>query len=78
MFEIKIDDLQGPQIAQLLQQHLVEMRATSPPESKHALDLVALGQSNMQFWTVGDGSNLAGCGALLCLDGLHGVFCSCA
>ena len=39
LFEIKLDDLLGQEIVLLLEEHLDDMRATSPPESIHALDL---------------------------------------
>lgn len=39
---IVVDDLAGPEVAALLAEHLDDMRAASPPESKHALDLEAL------------------------------------
>jgi putative acetyltransferase len=32
------DDLSGPGIVRLLEEHLRDMRATSPPESVHALE----------------------------------------
>ena len=41
-FLIRVDDLTGPEIARLLEDHLADMNATSPPESKHALDLEGL------------------------------------
>ncbi|WP_413698684.1 GNAT family N-acetyltransferase [Psychromonas sp. KJ10-10] len=63
MFQIKLDDLSGPEIFQLLQQHLEDMQATSPPESKHALDLEGLKDSSVKFWTIWQGNVLAGCGA---------------
>ncbi len=69
---IRLDDLRGPEIAALLQEHLRDMHATSPPGSVHALDLDALRQPDISFWTVWDGSNLAGCGALRQLDAHHG------
>lgn len=47
------------------------MRATSPPESVHALNLDGLRQPNIRFWTLWDGRNLAGCGALKWLDAEH-------
>lgn len=68
---IKIDDLNGPEIAALLQEHLNDMYATSPPESVHALDLTALKQPDITFWTLWDGDNLAGCGALKQLSQHH-------
>ncbi|MFB2775715.1 GNAT family N-acetyltransferase [Shewanella xiamenensis] len=69
--KIILDDLKGPEIAALLTEHLEDMRATSPPESVHALDLDGLRQPNIRFWTLWDGRNLAGCGALKWLDSEH-------
>lgn len=69
--KIILDDLKGPEIAALLTEHLEDMRATSPPESVHALDLDGLRQPNIRFWTLWDGRNLAGCGALKWLDAEH-------
>jgi len=69
--KITLDDLKGPEIAALLTEHLEDMRATSPPESVHALDLDDLRQPNIRFWTLWDGRNLAGCGALKWLDAEH-------
>ena len=62
------DDLSGPRIAALLQEHLDEMRAITPPESTHALDLDALRRPEVTFWSVYDGPDLVGCGALRELD----------
>jgi putative acetyltransferase len=70
--EIKIDNLKGPEIAALLQEHLRSTRSVSPPESTHALDLDELCQPDITFWSVWDGENLAGCGALRELDPMHG------
>ncbi|MFB2687091.1 GNAT family N-acetyltransferase [Shewanella mangrovisoli] len=69
--KIILDDLKGPEITALLTEHLEDMRATSPPESVHALDLDGLRQPNIRFWTLWDGRNLAGCGALKWLDAEH-------
>ena len=70
--DIRIDDLTGPEVAELLEQHISDMRAISPPESKHALDLEGLRRPEITFWTVWDGTSLAGCGALKELDASHG------
>jgi putative acetyltransferase len=70
--DIRIDYLQGAQIAALLQAHLDAMRQHSPPESVHALDLNALRQPGITFWTAWDGSDLMGCGALKSLTADHG------
>ena len=65
---IKIDDLRGPEVAALLTEHLQDMAAASPPESRHALNLDGLRQPDMTFWSVWDGADLVGCGALKALD----------
>ncbi len=69
---IIVDDLSGPEIAGLLEEHLADMRRVSPPESVHALDLDGLRKPEVTFWTVWDGGTLAGCGALKELDPRHG------
>lgn len=69
---IKVDDLRGSDIAELLNEHLEDMNAVSPPESKHALDLEGLRQPDITFWTVWEGEQLAGCGALRELSARHG------
>lgn len=68
---IKVDDLRSPEVAQLLEEHLQDMYAVSPPESVHALDLAKLRQSEITFWSVWDGEQLAGCGAIKELDAQH-------
>lgn len=65
------DDLKGPQIKALLQEHLDDMYATSPAESVHALDIDALRHSNVEFWTAWNGESLLGCIALKALDAGH-------
>ncbi|MES2461670.1 MAG: GNAT family N-acetyltransferase [Armatimonadota bacterium] len=69
---IKIDDLNGPEIKRLLQEHLQEMALLSPPESVHALDISALRGPEITFWTVWEGDELLGCAALKELDTRHG------
>ena len=69
---IEIDDLAGEEIAAFLAAHLADMRATSPPESKHALDLDGLRKPDVTFWTLRDGGTIVGCGALKALDPSHG------
>ena len=71
-YTIKLDDLSGPEIAALLQEHLDDMHVHSPPESVHALDLEKLKRPEITFWTVWSGEKLAGCGALKELDPTHG------
>lgn len=70
--DIKIDDLSGPEIYELLQEHLQSMARHSPPESVHALDIEALRKPEITFWTVWENGELLGCGALKELDPQHG------
>ena len=48
---IRLDDLRDPRIEQFMEEHLRDMRATSPPESVHALDMARLRQPEIRFWT---------------------------
>ena len=70
--DIRLDDLSGPGIAQLLHEHLQSMHLLSPPESVHALDLEGLRQPEITFWSAWRESELLGCGALKELDLRHG------
>ena len=65
---IKTDDLHGAEIYALLQEHLRNMALHSPPESVHAMDIDALRQPAITFWTVWDNTELLGCGALKLLN----------
>ena len=59
---IEIDDLSRPAIHALLEEHLQSMRALSPPESVHALDLERLRAPEITFWSAWDGPVLLGVG----------------
>ena len=48
------------------------MALHSPPESIHALDIEALRQSEITFWTAWESGELLGCGALKELNPQHG------
>ena len=69
---IELDDLSGPQIQALLREHLQNMYAVTPAASVHALDLERLRSPQITFWTIWEGEELLGCGALRELDPLHG------
>lgn len=69
---IQRDDLTGPEIAALLQEHLNDMNAVSPPESKHALDLTGLKAKDISFWTLWQQHQLAGCVAMKQLNARQG------
>jgi len=72
---IRLDDLRDPRIAAFLEEHLVDMRRVSPPESVHALDLDALRRPGIRFWSAWidgpAGESLAASAALKQLDGAH-------
>ncbi|MGF7047322.1 putative acetyltransferase [Paenibacillus sp. DS2015] len=70
--DIKIDDLNGSEVAELLGEHLQSMALHSPPESIHALNLEELKKPEITFWSVWEQDQLIGCGALKELDGQHG------
>jgi putative acetyltransferase len=67
-----LDDLARPAVRALIDEHLGDMRATSPPESIHALDHDQLRAEHVTFWTAWDEDGLLGCGALKQLDAEHG------
>src|SRR5690606_22727370 len=56
----------------LLDDHLADMYATSPPESVHALDVSGLQHPDVTFWALAEGEQLLGCVALKQLDPRHG------
>src|SRR5262245_54324255 len=70
--EIRLDDLAGREIRALLAEHLEHMHQLSPPESVHALDVAALRQAEVTFWTAWSEGELLGCGALKELSPRHG------
>ncbi|MEO8143786.1 MAG: GNAT family N-acetyltransferase [Betaproteobacteria bacterium] len=71
LLEIRVDDLRGPEIAQLLQEHLRGMAQHSPADSMHALDIEGLRRPEVTFWSAWHGPELVGCGALKELDAGH-------
>src|ERR1700723_622308 len=70
--KILLDDLSGPEIASFLHEHIEEMKAVTPPGSKHALDLDGLRSPSVRFWTVVGNGRIVGCGAIKRLDDHHG------
>ena len=69
--KIEVDDLSRAAIHALLNEHLQDMYALSPPESVHALDLEKLRQPGITFWSAWEGAELVGCCALKELDRTH-------
>ena len=70
--EIRIDDLSGSEIQELLDEHLANMRSISPPESTHALPIEGLRKPDVTFWTAWENGELLGCAALKELEAEHG------
>ena len=67
--DIRPDDLTGPQVLTLLDEHLQQMASQSPPESVHALDVAGLKEPGIKFWAAWTKTNdLAGVAALKLLD----------
>ncbi len=70
--QIRQDDLTGRKVAELLKEHLENMKKITSPESIHALDLKALRSPDITFWTAWEDDELLGCGALRELDANSG------
>lgn len=70
--EIRIDGLRGPEIVELLTEHLRSLAEVTPPESRHALNLDELRKPDITFWSVWQGQAVVGCGALKELTPEHG------
>ena len=68
----RIDDLSGEPTRGLIARHLAGMRAITPPGSVHALDVDALREPGVTFWSVWVENEIAGCGALKQLDARRG------
>jgi len=69
--EIRIDDLKGPEVALLLQEHHEDMLEHTPAESVHALDLTGLQAPEVTFWSAWIDDELAGCGAIKIIAAGH-------
>ena len=70
--EIRIDDLTGTEIFELLHEHRQSMFLHSPPESVHALDVEEMRKPENTFWSAWEDGELVGCGGLKELDEQHG------
>ncbi len=62
--EILLDDLTDAPVKELLAYHLSGMRGNSPPDGVYALDLTALGSTDVALWSAWEGDILLGVGAL--------------
>ncbi len=70
--KIRTGGLDRPEVVQLLHEHLQSTALLFPPESDHTLDVDALRKPDITFWSVWEGSELMGCGAIKELDPQHG------
>lgn len=70
--KIIIDDLNGPEIAALLQAHLELTRSLSPACSVHALDIDALRKPSITLWSGWQDGEILGCVALSQMDDTQG------
>ena len=74
MFKIIEGNFNNPEVNELLKKHFIELRAASPEESTHVLDIPGLKAPSIKFWSLWDDNKLLGCGALKFLDKEHGEF----
>lgn len=61
---IALDPVNSVDVIALLEEHLADMYATSPPESVHALDVTKLQAADIHFWAARQDGVLLGCVAL--------------
>lgn len=67
-FDIRPGDFADPRVRALLEHHYAENRAVSPPESCHVLDYSAMQVPEIRFFTLWEGEDLLGMGALKQID----------
>ncbi len=77
-FEIRPGDFADPRVIALLEHHYAENRAVSPPESCHVLDYSAMQVPEITFFTLWEGEELLGMGALKQMDAEEGEVKPCA
>jgi putative acetyltransferase len=61
---IELDDVTRAQVLALLDEHMRNMHELSPPEQVFAFDASRLRAPDVTVWTIWDGDQLLGCGAL--------------
>ena len=62
------------EVHELLIKHFIELRSVSPEGSAHVLDIAGLKDPSIKFWSLWEGNDLMGSGALKFLDKDHGEF----
>lgn len=68
---IKLDELNDGAVVELLEQHLIDMYAISPPESVHALNIDELNQPALTFYSCWQQESILGCAAIKELTPTH-------
>ena len=68
---VAVDDPDAPDVRALLERHLAFARRNSPPEDVHALDTTGLRAEGVTFFSIREGGELLGVGALKRLDDGH-------
>jgi len=72
MMRIVEGDFSNPRVIALIETHLSTARAQTAPGSAHALDLSGLQSDDVTFWTIWEGEDLLGIGALKRISPDHG------
>lgn len=67
-FELRLDSPQTPHALEVLEAHLAHAFGSSPPESVFALDHKGLAEPAIEFWTIWQGGECVGCGAIRQID----------
>ena len=62
------------EVHDLLLKHFIELRSVSPKGSTHVLDIAGLKVPSIRFWSLWEGDELMGVGALKFLNKIHGEF----
>ncbi len=71
--DIKEGQLDDPRVLALLEVHVARARAETAPGKAYALDVSGLKTSDIRFFTLWEGDDLLGCGALKTLSSEHGA-----
>jgi putative acetyltransferase len=69
--DVRAGGLGDPQVETLIQLHRSESRATTPICNAHSLDSGGLATPGVSFFSVWDGNDLLGMGALKAIDDSH-------
>ena len=62
------------EVHDLLVRHFIELKSVSPEGSVHVLDIASLKLSSIKFWSLWEGEELVGIGAIKFLNKAHGEF----